>query len=58
MFRRQNFVQNLSLIIILFFFLDDGKKAESPVLAPIETKILISRGSAYKIEVYSGTNAS
>jgi len=35
--------------------LDNGKKAKSPPLAPIKTKILISRGSAYKIEVNSGT---
>ena len=32
------------------------KKAKSFPVAPIVTKILISRGSAYKIVVDSGTN--
>jgi hypothetical protein len=46
--------------------LDDGKKAaqaladrrsKSLLLAPIEVKILVVRGSDYKIETDSGTNA-
>jgi hypothetical protein len=33
----------------------DGKKAKHSLLAPIEVKILMSRGSAYKIVTESGT---
>jgi hypothetical protein len=35
--------------------LNDGKKAKYSLLAPIEVKILISWGSAYKIVTKSGT---
>lgn len=38
-----------------FSFLDDGKKAECSPLAPVEVKILISWGSAYKIVTENGT---
>ena len=37
--------------------MDNGKKAKSLSLAPIAVKILINRGSAYKIVTESGTNA-
>jgi hypothetical protein len=36
-------------------YLHDGKKAKYSLLAPIEVKILMSRGSAYKIVTESGT---
>jgi hypothetical protein len=36
-------------------FLNNGKKAESLLLAPIEAEILVSRGSAHKIKADSGT---
>jgi hypothetical protein len=35
--------------------LNDVKKAKSFPLAPVEVEILISRGSAYKIETENGT---
>jgi hypothetical protein len=37
--------------------LDESKKAKYFPLAPIEVEILLCRGSAQKIETYSGTNA-
>jgi hypothetical protein len=46
---------NLSSIITVFPFLDNGKKAKYLSLAPIAVEILISRGSAYKIVTKSGT---
>jgi len=50
-----NFIfSNLSVIITLLL-LDHGKKEKSLFLAPIAVEILISRGSAYKIETKSGT---
>jgi hypothetical protein len=45
----------LSSIIVFSPVLDHYKKAKSFPLAPIEVKILISRGSAYKIVTESGT---
>jgi hypothetical protein len=41
--------------MIRFFFLNNGKEAKCLPLAPIAMKILISRGSAYKIVMESGT---
>jgi hypothetical protein len=42
-------------VLIVAIFLDDYKNAKSLPLAPITVEILISRGSAYKIETNSGT---
>ena len=42
-------------MIIIAFSWNDGKKVKYLPLAPIEAKILISRGSAHKIEADSGT---
>ena len=44
--------------LLLFAFLNNYKKAKSFPLAPIEVEILISRGSASKIETENGTNAT
>jgi hypothetical protein len=45
----------MRLITYFSFFLDYSKKAKYLPLAPIVVKILISRGSAYKIVTESGT---
>jgi hypothetical protein len=39
-------------------FLNNGKKTKYSLLAPTEGKILVSWGSAHKIGMMAGTNAS
>jgi hypothetical protein len=48
--------KTLELFDSIFFFQMTAKKEKYLLLAPIAVKILISRGSAYKIETESGTN--
>ncbi|PJJ07076.1 hypothetical protein CLU83_0217 [Flavobacterium sp. 1] len=42
-------------LFCVFPFLNISKKAKYLLLAPIAVKILVSRGSAHKIETESGT---
>ena len=49
-------ISNLYLSsIISIFFLNDSKNTKYQLLAPIEVKILLCRGSAQKIAMESGT---
>jgi hypothetical protein len=49
------YITTLVRLLLLFLFLDNGKKVKSLPLSPIAVEILISRGSAYKIVTESGT---
>jgi hypothetical protein len=53
--RASRYYKNSIQLFRVFPFSDNGKKAKYLPLAPIKAKILISRGSAYKIVAESGT---